>query len=86
MSAPLADTPEEYEKTVETADNWVQELLDTKKMKAAGEPVGAVMRGKVRTGQQELSGAGSSRCCPRAFVLQALTAGSKSAEERTRAT
>ena len=40
--ADLADTPEEYKKDVETADNWVQKTLDTKKMKAARQPVGTV--------------------------------------------
>jgi len=32
--ADLADTPEEYKKEVETADNWVQKALETKKIKA----------------------------------------------------
>lgn len=32
--ADLADTPEEYRKGIETADNWVQKALDTKKIKA----------------------------------------------------
>ena len=40
--ADLADTPEEYKKEVETADNWVQKTLDTKKIKAARQPVGTV--------------------------------------------
>jgi tetratricopeptide (TPR) repeat protein len=40
--ADLADTPEEYKKDTETADNWVQKTLDTKKMKAARQPVGTV--------------------------------------------
>ena len=32
--ADLADTPEEYKKDVEIADNWVQKALETKKIKA----------------------------------------------------
>jgi tetratricopeptide (TPR) repeat protein len=40
--ADLADTPEEYKKDVETADNWVQKTLDTKKAKAARVPAGMV--------------------------------------------
>ena len=32
--ADLADTPEAYKKDIETADNWVQKALDTKKIKA----------------------------------------------------
>lgn len=40
--ADLADTPEEYKKDIETADNWVQKTLDTKKAKAARQPVGTV--------------------------------------------
>ena len=32
--ADLADTPEEYNKEVEIADNWVQKALETKKLKA----------------------------------------------------
>lgn len=32
--ADLADTSEEYKKDVETADNWVQKALETKKIKA----------------------------------------------------
>ena len=32
--ADLADSPEEYKKGVEVADNWVQKSLDTKKIKA----------------------------------------------------
>ena len=33
--ADLADTPDEYKKQVEIADEWVQKALDTKKAKAA---------------------------------------------------
>lgn len=33
--ADLADTPEQYKKDIDTADNWVQRALDTKKTKAA---------------------------------------------------
>lgn len=36
--ADLADTPEEYKKETEIADNWVQKALDTKKIKAARQP------------------------------------------------
>jgi len=36
--ADLSDSPEEYKKQVEIADNWVQKALDTKKMKAARQP------------------------------------------------
>ena len=32
--ADLADTPDEYKKGIETADNWVQKALETKKIKA----------------------------------------------------
>ncbi|MEO8129323.1 MAG: hypothetical protein ABJF23_28575 [Bryobacteraceae bacterium] len=32
--ADLADTPEEYKKEVDIADNWVQKALETKKLKA----------------------------------------------------
>ena len=32
--ADLANTPDEYKKEIETADNWVQKALDTKKIKA----------------------------------------------------
>ena len=40
--ADLADTPDEYKKDIETADNWVQKTLDTKKAKAARQPQGMV--------------------------------------------
>jgi len=36
--ADLAETPEEYKKDVETADNWVQKALETKKIKAERAP------------------------------------------------
>ena len=36
--ADLKDSPEEYKKEVEIADNWVQKALDTKKAKAARQP------------------------------------------------
>ncbi|HUQ94075.1 MAG TPA: hypothetical protein VM120_20510 [Bryobacteraceae bacterium] len=36
--ADLADSPEEYRKQVEIADNWVQKALETKKIKAARQP------------------------------------------------
>lgn len=32
--ADLAETPEQYKKEIEVADNWVQKALDTKKIKA----------------------------------------------------
>ena len=32
--ADLADSPEQYKKDIEVADNWVQKALDTKKIKA----------------------------------------------------
>jgi len=32
--ADLADTPEEYKKQIDIADNWVQKALETKKLKA----------------------------------------------------
>ncbi|HYO79989.1 MAG TPA: hypothetical protein VES20_01200 [Bryobacteraceae bacterium] len=32
--ADLAETPEQYKKDIEVADNWVQKALDTKKIKA----------------------------------------------------
>jgi tetratricopeptide (TPR) repeat protein len=32
--ADLADTPEQYKKDIETADNWVQKALETKRIKA----------------------------------------------------
>jgi hypothetical protein len=32
--ADLADSPEQYRKDIEVADNWVQKALDTKKIKA----------------------------------------------------
>jgi tetratricopeptide (TPR) repeat protein len=36
--ADLADTKEQYNKDIETADNWVQKALETKKIKAARQP------------------------------------------------
>lgn len=39
--ADLADSPEEYKKQVEVADNWVQKALETKKIKAARQPANA---------------------------------------------
>jgi Tfp pilus assembly protein PilF len=39
--ADLDDTAEEYKKDVETADNWVQKTLQTKKMKAERKPSSA---------------------------------------------
>jgi len=40
--ADLADTPQEYQDDIKTADNWVQKTLDTKKLKASRQPAGAV--------------------------------------------
>ena len=37
--ADLADNPEGYKKDSDMADSWVQKSLDTKKMKAAKQPV-----------------------------------------------
>jgi tetratricopeptide (TPR) repeat protein len=37
--ADLDDTPEEYKKDIESADNWVQKALATKKIKAERKPV-----------------------------------------------
>jgi Tfp pilus assembly protein PilF len=37
--ADLVDSPEDYKKQVEVADSWVQKALDTKKAKAARQPV-----------------------------------------------
>jgi Tfp pilus assembly protein PilF len=36
--ADLRDTPEQYKKDIEVADNWVQKTLETKKLKAAKQP------------------------------------------------
>lgn len=36
--ADLDDTPDEYKKDIETADNWVQKTLQTKKIKAERKP------------------------------------------------
>ena len=36
--ADLADNSETYKKDIETADNWVQKALETKKIKAARQP------------------------------------------------
>ena len=36
--ADLDDTADEYKKDVETADNWVQKALQTKKIKAERKP------------------------------------------------
>jgi tetratricopeptide (TPR) repeat protein len=36
--ADLAESPEEYKKDIEVADNWVQKALDTKKIKTARQP------------------------------------------------
>jgi Tfp pilus assembly protein PilF len=38
--ADLDDTSEEYKKDIETADNWVQKTLVTKKLKAERKPAG----------------------------------------------
>jgi tetratricopeptide (TPR) repeat protein len=47
--ADLADTPEEYKKDIDTADNWVQKALETKKIKAeraANKGAGGIVEGK----------------------------------------
>jgi tetratricopeptide (TPR) repeat protein len=36
--AVLLDSPDEYKKQIEIADNWLQKVLDTKKAKAARQP------------------------------------------------
>lgn len=36
--ADLVDTPEQYKKEIEIADNWVQQALETKKIKAERQP------------------------------------------------
>lgn len=36
--ADLADSPDDYKKEIETADNWVQKALDTKKLKQSRQP------------------------------------------------
>jgi len=38
--ADLDDTPEQYQKDIETANGWVQKTLETKKIKAERKPVG----------------------------------------------
>jgi Tfp pilus assembly protein PilF len=38
--ADLADSAEEYKKDIETAENWVQKTLQTKKIKAERKPAG----------------------------------------------
>jgi tetratricopeptide (TPR) repeat protein len=40
--ADLADTPQQYQEDIKTADNWVQKTLDTKKLKASRQPAGSV--------------------------------------------
>jgi tetratricopeptide (TPR) repeat protein len=40
--ADLADTPQQYQEDIKTADNWVQKTLDTKKLKASRQPQGTV--------------------------------------------
>jgi tetratricopeptide (TPR) repeat protein len=35
--ADLADTPEQYKKDIDTADNWVQKTMETKRLKAERE-------------------------------------------------
>lgn len=43
--ADLAETPEDYKKDIETADNWVQKALETKKIKAARTPaIGGIVQ------------------------------------------
>ena len=34
MNAPTRRTPRSYKKDIQTADNWVQKSLETKKIKA----------------------------------------------------
>ncbi len=40
--ADLADTPQQHEQDIKTADNWVQKTMDTKKLKASRQPTGVV--------------------------------------------
>jgi tetratricopeptide (TPR) repeat protein len=40
--ADIAETPEDYKKDIDTAEQWVQKSLDTKKMKAAKQPSGGL--------------------------------------------
>ena len=43
--ADLAESPEDYKKDIEVADNWVQKALETKKIKAARTPaVGGIIQ------------------------------------------
>jgi tetratricopeptide (TPR) repeat protein len=44
--ADLADTPEDYKKDIDTAEQWVQKSLDTKKMKAAKQPTSGITNEK----------------------------------------
>jgi hypothetical protein len=46
--ADLDDSADQYKKDVETADNWVQKALDTKKMKAA-KAAAAAQQGGITT-------------------------------------
>ncbi|MGH9557845.1 MAG: hypothetical protein ACRD30_01300, partial [Bryobacteraceae bacterium] len=39
--ADLLDSPDDYKKQIEVADNWMQKALDTKKLKAARQPASA---------------------------------------------
>jgi len=40
--ADLMETPQEYQKQVEEADNWMQKALQTKKIKAERMPQGGL--------------------------------------------
>ena len=40
--ADLYDTPEEYRKEIDTADNWIQKALAAKKAKAERKPAGGI--------------------------------------------
>lgn len=44
--ADLADSPEAYKKDSDVADSWVQKSLDTRKMKAAKQPVTGISNDK----------------------------------------
>lgn len=44
--ADIADTPDDYKKDIDTAEQWVQKSLDTKKMKAAKQPAGGLTNEK----------------------------------------
>ena len=44
--ADLADSPDDYKKDSDIADSWVQKSLETRKMKAAKQPVSGISNDK----------------------------------------